>query len=84
MNTRDKSLLKSLGIYCDPKVKKKYAHKHADPEEWVRFYYYKKRKPMIVPLTNIRYDNEVTSTSSLHKHTLYKMSHLSKTDQYYD
>jgi len=84
MNNRDKAVLTSLGIYCDPKVKKKYSHKHADPDEWVRFYYYKKRKPLIVPLTNIRFDSEVTSTNSLHKHTFYKMSHLSKTDSYYD
>lgn len=84
MSKSDKSLLKSLGIYLDPKLNKKYKHQHADPEEWVRFYYYKNRKPFIVPRSNIRYDAEVTSTNSLHKHTFYKMSHLSKTDAYYD
>ena len=84
MNTRDSSLLKSLGIFCNPDIKKKYDHKHADPDKWVRFYYYKKRKPFLVPISNIRFDAEVSSTNSLHKHTFYKMSHLSKTDLYYD
>ena len=84
MDKKDKSLLKSLGVYIDPKLNKKYKHKHSSPEDWVRFYYYKQRKPFIVPRSNIRYDAEVTSTNSLHKHTFYKMSHLSKTDSYYD
>tara|TARA_R110000787_G_scaffold100819_2_gene205945 strand:+ start:1762 stop:2163 length:402 start_codon:yes stop_codon:yes gene_type:complete len=84
MNKREKSLLKSLGVYIDPKINKKYNHEHADPEEWVRFYYYKNRKPFLVPNSNIRYESEVTSTNSLHRNTFYKMSHLSKTDSYYD
>ena len=84
MNKREKSLLKSLGIYIDPKIYKKYNHSHSNPDDWVRFYYYKNRKPFLVPASNIRYDNEVTSTNSLHRNTFYKMSHLSKTDSYYD
>tara|TARA_R110000744_G_scaffold146462_1_gene259354 strand:+ start:308 stop:709 length:402 start_codon:yes stop_codon:yes gene_type:complete len=84
MNAKDKSLLKSLGIHINTKKFEKYNHTHADPDAWVRFYYYKHRKPFIVPSSNIRYESEVTSTNSLHKNTFYKMSLLSKTDSYYD
>jgi len=84
MNYKENIILDNLSIYMNDKLKHKYKHKHTDETEWVRFYYYKKRKPFLVPTSNIRYDSDVTSTNSLHKHTFYKMSHLSKIDSHYD
>jgi|TARA_R110000824_G_scaffold36306_6_gene113032 hypothetical protein len=84
MDTKEKKLLRSLGIYINPTMYKKYSHTHSNPGDWVRFYYYKDRKPFLVPTSNIRFDSEVTSTNSLHRNTFYKMTHLSKTDKYYD
>ncbi len=84
MDQKDRKLLKNLGIYMHPELRRKYDHKHSNPENWVRFYYYKQKKPFLVPRSNIRYEAEVTSTNSLHKHTFYKMSFLSKSDPYYD
>ena len=84
MNKHEKALLKSLNIYINPNMYAKYSHTHSNPADWVRFYYYKNRKPFLVPTSNIRFDSEVTSTNSLHRNTFYKMTHLSKTDKYYD
>jgi len=84
MNIKDKQLLDSLGVFMNSNIKKKYGHKHTDPDSWCRFYYYKNRKPFAVPNSNIRYDAEVTSTNTLHKFTFYKMLHLSNSDLFYD
>jgi len=84
MNDAEKELLYALGVYIAPKTIQKYKHKHNTDENWTRFYYYKNRKPFLVPGSNVRFESEVTSTQSLHKNTFYKMTILSKTDMFYD
>ena len=84
MNTKEKQILNSLGVYIDPKVTNKYNHKHSNPDEWTRFYYYKNRQSFRIPGSSILYDAEVSSTNSLHRNTFYKMSHLSQSDLFYD
>lgn len=84
MNRKEKDILNSLGVYMTPRVTKKYNHKHGEPDEWTRFYYYKNRQPFKIPGSSIMYDAEVTSTNSLHRNTFYKMAHLSNSDLFYD
>lgn len=84
MNRKEKDVLNSLGVYISPRLAKKYNHNHGNPDDWTRFYYFKKRQTFQIPNSSIRYDSEVTSTNSLHRNTFYKMSLLSKSDLFYD
>jgi len=84
MNDNDVDLLDNLKIYCDPSIVTKYSHKQTNPKEWVRFYYYKKKRRHIVNKENISYDYEVSSTLNYNKNVFYKMTSMSASDGYFD
>lgn len=82
MNSSDKKSLRDLRIHMNKDLIKKYKHKNTDPEDWVRFYYYKNKKKTLVE--DLDYDFEVSSTLNYKKNTMYLMSIMSQKDPYFD
>lgn len=84
MNDIDKKLLDDHKTFISPELVAKYSHKQTNPKEWVRFYYYKNKKRIVVEPKHIEYDYEVSSTLNYNKQTFYKMTTMSSNDGYFD
>jgi|TARA_R110000765_G_scaffold18336_4_gene49247 hypothetical protein len=82
MNANDKKALRDLSISMSDDMIKKYKHKNTDPDEWIRFYYYKNKKKTLVE--DLDYDFEVSSTLNYKTNTMYLMSIMSQKDPYFD
>ena len=84
MNSKEKIILDSLGIYIDEAIIKKYSRSVTHPAEWSRFYYYRNKKRTEVKTSQVLTDLQVSSTNLLHRGTFYKMTHLSNDDLFFD
>jgi len=84
MDTYDIQTLSDLKVYCPPEIVAKYNHKHNNPKNWSRFYYYRNKKKTLVPNNNIEYDYEVSSTLAYNKNVFYKMTTMSHDDNFFD
>jgi len=84
MNVLDILTLNDLKVFCPPEIVAKYNHKHNNPNDWSRFYYYRDKKKTLVGKQNIEYDYEVSSTLAYNQNIFYKMTALSCDDLHFD